>query len=283
MAVSPSSSAQRARQDLAAQLREIRLDAGLSARQLSQVVGWHESKTSRIEHAKQAPADADVRAWCRACGAEQQAADLIAASRAADSMYVEWRRLHVAGMRAAQQAPVPLYERTRLQRVYTSTVIPGFFQLPGYATALMTAITQFQGTPDDVPEAVAARMDRNRLLYQPGHRFAVVAEESVLRYQVGDPAVMAGQLRHLLAVMTLGSVSLGVIPFTARQRPMWTLETFTVFDEDRVHAELLSAQIRVTTPHEVRLYLAAFRVLSELAVFGEAAQALITAAIVDLG
>jgi transcriptional regulator with XRE-family HTH domain len=283
MAVSPSSSVQRARQDVAAQLREIRMDAGLSARQLSQVAGWHESKTSRIENARQALTDADIREWCRACGAAERAADLIAASRVADSMYTEWRRQHATGLRRAQQARVPLYERTELMRVYTSTVIPGFFQVPGYAAALMSAITGFQGTPDDVADAVAARMARNRVLREPGHRFAVVAEESVLRYQVGDEAVMAEQRGYLLRVMELPSVSFGVIPFATRQRPMWTLETFTVFDEERVHAELLAAQVTVTTPREVRLYLAAFRNMSALAVFGESARELIRAAMTALG
>src|SRR6202046_2842896 len=85
-----SPSAKRARRELAERLREIRRDAGLTARALSAAAGWHESKTSRIESAKQAPSDADIRSWCRICGVDDRAADLIAASRTADSLYVEW-------------------------------------------------------------------------------------------------------------------------------------------------------------------------------------------------
>lgn len=73
MPLSPSSSAQRARQELAARLREIRLDAGLTARALSSAAGWHEAKTSRIESATQPVSDADIRAWCTACRAGDQA------------------------------------------------------------------------------------------------------------------------------------------------------------------------------------------------------------------
>jgi uncharacterized protein YhbP (UPF0306 family) len=51
---------------------------------------------------------------------------------------------------------------------------------------------------------------------------------------------MAGQLGHLLDAITLPSVTLGVIPFSADGRPMWTLETFIVFDDSRVHVELLT-------------------------------------------
>jgi transcriptional regulator with XRE-family HTH domain len=86
VAISPSSSVQRARQELAERLREIRLDAGLTARALSVAAGWHEAKTSRIESARQAVSDAGIQAWCQVCGAGRQAPDLIAASRAADSM-----------------------------------------------------------------------------------------------------------------------------------------------------------------------------------------------------
>jgi Domain of unknown function (DUF5753)/Helix-turn-helix domain len=282
MATSPSSSAQQARQELAARLREIRLDAAVTARALSAAAGWHEAKTSRIESARQAPADSDVRTWCQVCGASDQAADLIAASRSADSMYIEWRRVHRTGMRRAQESRIPLYDRTRLFRAYCSSVIPGLLQTPGYAQALLSGITAFRGVPDDVEAAVAARMSRNRILHG-NRRFAIVVEESVLRYQIGSPDAMAGQLGHLLSVMALPAVSLGIIPFTAAARPMWAVEAFTVFDDARVHVELLSAQVTVTAPSEIMLYLRAFAALSEIAVYGPLARTLITTAIGALG
>jgi hypothetical protein len=282
VAISPSSSVQRARQELAARLREIRLDAGLTARALSARADWHEAKTSRIESAKQPLTDSDIRTWCQACGATGQAADLIAASRAADSMYTEWRRLQRTGLRRLQESFQPLFERTRLFRVYCSNVVPGFLQTPAYATALLSAIAVFHGTADDVDDAVAARISRNRILQSGNRRFAIVVEESVLRYQQGDPATMAGQLGHLLDAMALPAITFGVIPLAAARRPMWTLEGFTVFDDAQVHVELLSAQITVTAPTEVALYLHAYGKLAEMAVYGAQARALITAAIAAL-
>ncbi len=278
MAISPSSSVQRARQELAERLHDIRLDAGLTARALSAAAGWHEAKTSRIESAKQAPGDSDIQTWCRVCGAESEAPDLIAASRAADSMYV-----HRTGLRRTQEARRPLYERTRLFKVYCSTVVPGFLQTPEYAGALLSAITNFRGTPDDVDDAVRARMRRNRILHSPEHRFAIVVEESVLRYQLGSQEIMAAQLGHLLSILAVPSVSLGVIPFSAAGRQAWTLETFTVFDDSRVHVELLSAQVTVTAPSEITLYVRAFEKLAGLAVRGAQARALIMSAIDALG
>jgi hypothetical protein len=283
MAISPSSSVRQARADLAHRLREIRLDAGLTARSLALAVGWHESKCSRIEHVKTPPSDADIRLWCRICGAEDQAADLIASSRAADSMYTEWRRLEVTGLRHLQESLVPLYEQTTRFRAYQSHVVPGLFQTPAYAAALLAAIVTFRGVPDDSARAVDARLERSRVLYDQDSRFDVVIEEAVLRYQIGDAEVMAGQLGHLLSVTSMPSVSIGVIPFTARERPMWAVEGFVMFDDSRVDAELLSARVTVTQPREIAIYDRAFSALSAIAVRGQRTRALITCAIAALG
>jgi transcriptional regulator with XRE-family HTH domain len=283
MALSPSSSVQRARAQLAERLRDIRLDAHLTARALSAEAGWHEAKTSRIEAAKQAPSEDDIRTWCRVCDAERAIPDLIAASRSADSMYIEWRRLQPAGMRRDQENRVPLWERTKVLKAYVGTVVPGFLQTPEYATALLSAISAFHGTPDDVADAVAVRMQRKRLVQSGNHRFAAVLEEAVLWQIVGDAQVMAGQLGYLLEATGLASVSLGVIQFAATGRPVWPLEAFTVFDDAKVTVELLSAQVTVTTPSEIVLYARAFEKLAGLAVYGAEARALITDAISAVG
>jgi transcriptional regulator with XRE-family HTH domain len=279
MAESPSSSVQRARKQLAERLRDIRLDARLSARALATAVGWHESKVSRIESATRAPGEDDIRAWCRACSAERAVPDLIAASRAADSMYVEWRRLQLAGMRRAQEGVVPLFERTRAFKSYCAAVVPGFFQASGYARALLNAISTFHGTPDDLAEAVEVRISRNRIVGSGNHRFVALLEESVLRQQLGSTEVMAEQLNYLLEVTELPLVTLGVIPFTAKDRPVWPLEGFTIFDDERVAVELLSAQVNVTAPSEVVLYARAFDRLASLAVYQDEARSRISEAI----
>jgi transcriptional regulator with XRE-family HTH domain len=279
MGISPSSSVQRAREQLAERLRDIRLDARMTARALSAAAGWHEAKTSRIESAKVAPSEDDIRIWCRVCGAEREVPDLIAASRAADSMYVEWRRVNQAGMRRLQEVRRPLYERTRLFKSYCGTVVPGYVQTSAYAEALLSAITAFRETPDDVEEAVQARMNRNRIVGSGNHRFVLLVEEAVLRYRMGNASVLGAQLRYLLEAMGLPAVSLGVIPFSAPGRPVWPLESFTIYDDERVLVELLSAQVTVTAPSEITLYVRAFEKLAALAVHGDEARVLISAAI----
>src|SRR5262245_5790557 len=110
---SPSSSVQAARQLLADRLRELRQNAELSGTDLADAVGWHKSKVSRIEKAVQPVTQADIRAWCAACGSDEQAEDLVASLKTVEGAYVEWRRLQTTGLRRLQESYIPLFERTR--------------------------------------------------------------------------------------------------------------------------------------------------------------------------
>ncbi|MFE5122075.1 helix-turn-helix domain-containing protein [Streptomyces sp. NPDC056669] len=282
MNVSPSSAAQAAREAVAARLTDLRKTAGLKAYEVAALCGWHKSKVSRLENAVTLPEDADIRAYLKACGAQEHVAGLIAQTRNADQLYVDWKRLHGTGIRRIHESTVPLYQRTRLFRVYCSNVVPGLLQTHGYAQALLSTISDFQGTPNDASEAAAARLDRSRVIYEGDHRFVLLVEETVLRYRFGDAAVMAGQLGSLLEVMSLPSVAFGVIPSTVA-RSMWPLETFMIFDDDRVQVETLSAEISITSEAEIAVYAKAFAALQRLAVFGHDARTLITDAINALG
>ncbi|MDI3389394.1 helix-turn-helix transcriptional regulator [Streptomyces sp. B-S-A8] len=282
MTASPSSAAQAARERLAVRLRDLRREAGLTGEELARQCGWSPSKRSRIENARTPPSDADVQTWCAACGAEELAADLVAANRQADQMYVHWKKLHRHGMRRAQDEVLPLYAGTRHFRIYCSNVVPGVLQTEAYATALLSTIARFQGTPDDAPDAALSRTERSQTLHEGGHTFAFLLEETVLRYRIGDAETMSGQLGNLLAVMALPNVSLGIIPFTA-PRQIWPLEAFYLFDDRQVSAELLTAAVNVTAPSETEVYAKAFAGLAEIAVYGSRARNLITDAIAAHG
>ncbi|MFH8517705.1 helix-turn-helix domain-containing protein [Streptomyces gelaticus] len=277
----PSSRVQKAREVLAGRLREIRRDAGISGRELAVRCGWSESKSSRIENSKTPPSDADIRAWCRACAAEDQAPDLIAANRQSAEAHVEWKRLQRTGLRRLQESTGDLYQQTKTFRVYVSDVIPGFLQTPGYASALLSSIADFRGTPDDVSEAVAARMRRNEVLSKGGRRFSFVLEESVLRYRLCTAETMAAQLGHLLGVMELQNVAVGIVPFSG-QRAVWPMPTFTIFDDKKVHADTLDAASTLTQPSQVELYARAFERLSRQAARGAAARSLVADAVASL-
>ena len=274
-----SSSAWQARQTLGARLGEIRKDAGLSGRTLARLCGWHESKVSRIEHAKTMPSPDDIRAWCAHCGESAQVDDMLASLRSVEGMFVEWRRMEQAGLRHAQESVLPLWERTRLFRAYSSWLVPGAVQAEGYTRALLRAIAKRRKLPDDVEEAVAARADRLHLLHAGDHRFNVLIEESVLRNVIGGSEVMAAQLGHLITVASLPSISLGIIPMGLGRDAVHPVEDFWIYDDRQVNVELVSGWLTITQPREIAMYAQTFARMSDLAVRGVHARKLITAAI----
>ena len=275
-----SSTVQQARQGIANRLREIRLDAGLSARALARAAGWHESKCSRIEHARTPPSDGDIRAWCGICGVSEQAVDLVAASRAVESMWTEWRRLERPGLRRAQESVRPLWQRTQHFRIYSPFLLPGPVQTGDYVRALLQAVrARRPNLVDDVDAAVEVRLARQHVTRDYARRFEVIVEENVLRHQIGGPAVLRDQLEHLRSAMSLPSVRLGVIPFSADRTPLHPVEMFFMHDDTQVNVELVSGWLRVTAPSEIALYADAFAKLAAMAVYEQEARALIRAAI----
>ncbi|MFB4194991.1 helix-turn-helix domain-containing protein [Streptomyces carpaticus] len=282
MSASPSSSVQAARRVLADRLRELCEDAGLDGKSLAAACGWHPSKASRIATAKTSPSADDIRAWCRACGAEEQTADLIAALRAVEGMWVHWHRMERTGLRRAQEAVLPLFERTRRFRAYSPSLMTGLLQTYRYTEDVLRGVQRRRVAVDDVAEAVAVRMERQYVLYEGHRRFAFLLEEPVLRNALGSAETQREQLDHLLMVSSLPHVSLGVVP-TQLGRPRMPVEGFWIFDAAQVNVELVSGYLTLTQPGEIRAYADTFLTLADAAVYGARARALIRAARSSIG
>jgi len=269
-----ASAAQRAKEAFGGRLREIRQDAGFTGRQLAELTGFHFTKISRVEHGAQGLSDADIRAWCGACGASDQIPGLIAQARAADSMYREWKRQARSGLRRLQEAIEPLYERTRLFRVHEHWSIPGLLQTAAYSTESMAYWAGLLELPDDREAATAARLERQRVLRSGTHRFVFLLAEQTLRTRVGTAEMMVEQLDRVLGVMSLANVSVGIIPATAglgahAQTAFW------IFDHDLVKVETLTAALDITRPEEIDIYATVFGQMRQAARFGASARALI--------
>lgn len=78
MSTNPNSAARKVQEALGLRLRNLRKEAGLTGRELAAATGWHFTRISKLEHGVQAPTDQDIQTWCQVCGADDQAADLIA-------------------------------------------------------------------------------------------------------------------------------------------------------------------------------------------------------------
>lgn len=281
MPVSPSSSAQAAREAVARRLRDLRREAGLTVVQLADQCGWHHSKTSRIENAVTGPTAGDIRCWCAATHADDQAQDLIVQSVNAESMYREWSQQLRRGLTQLQNTTgQELFRTTERFRVYSSTLVPGLLQTEGYAGGVLGISGRFHGLPaDDSSRAAQARVERSRIIHESGRRFLLLIEEAVLHCRVADEDAMAAQLGYLLTAGALPTVSLGIIPMTTPERVQWPRETFHIYDDRLVSVELISARVRITQPSEVAQYIKAFDELRSMAVYGAQARELVLRAI----
>ncbi|WP_350279683.1 helix-turn-helix transcriptional regulator [Kribbella sp. HUAS MG21] len=274
MSTNPNSAARKVQEALGLRLRNLRKDAGLTGRELAAATGWHFTRISKLEHGTQAPTDQDIRTWCQVCGADDQAADLIAQARAIESMYVEFRRRARSGVKQLMLAFQQTYERAEQFRIYEHSVIPGLFQTADYIRAMLSFWARFLNTDSDVDDAVAARLQRQSIIYESKRRFAVVLEENALRTWFGNAETMAGQLDRLLTVMTLPNVALGIVPSMIEREAVSTTG-FWIFDDKLVALETPSASIEVTQPQEIALYASMFDMLRRSALYGPEARALI--------
>jgi len=275
------SSFQRAREALGLRLRELRRDARLTGRQLAAVYGWHPSKVSKVEGGKQTPSEADIGAWARACGQPELTEELVATLRTLEGQYVEFRRMFRAGQRATQEERGEIEAETGFTRNFEPALVPGLLQTPEYARYRLGEALEEIGAPDDVDDAVAARMQRQQVLYRAGKRFHFVFTEAVLRYRLCPPEVLAGQLDRLVSLSTLTTIKFGVIPFE-NQLPVAPVHGFYLYDERVVYVEHLTAELKLTQPSEIATYLTFFNQLAESARYGADARVVITRALADL-
>jgi transcriptional regulator with XRE-family HTH domain len=278
----PASTTKQAQQALGARLRDLRNDAGLTARALAVTTEQHYTRVSKIENGVQTPTDKDIRNWCQACGTQEYIPDLIATLRTLESAYLEFRRQSRAGMKRVLGAhTLARYERTKVFRIYEHNVIPGLFQTPEYSAAMLSFWIDFLGTPNDIDQAVAARLERQRVLYRGGRQFVAVLEEQALRTWFGTAEIQAGQLDRLLTLAALPNVSLGIIPMMT-QRTAVGSTGFWIFDNTMAALETPTASIEVTQPQELDLYSRMFETLKTSAVYGKPARALITTTLDEL-
>lgn len=99
---------------------------------------------------------------------------------------------------------------------YDAMLVPGLFQTPAYAKAVMRA-----GEPNlpeaDLQSRIDLRMQRQDILTRRPDPPAVwcVLEESVLHRRDADPKVLAEQLKHLVKLDRLPNVHIQVVPSDA--------------------------------------------------------------------
>ena len=264
-----------ARNDLGARLRDLRRAAGLTGQQLADSLSWTQSKVSKIENGRQTPTDDDVRSWCRTTRSESAAVALLADLNTLQTRHREWQRVMRAGLAAEQTAMGRQENDTRIFRSFQSLIVPGLLQTPDYARGVIERVSRRSGQNMDIDEVVAARMQRQGILYDTSKKFRLVITEAVLLHNVCPPAAMLGQLDRLMNLALLPNVRFGVIPFETSYVILPT-HAFWIYDDELVLVETVSAQLNLAQPQEIAQYAKVFEAMALTAVYDEKARAVMT-------
>lgn len=272
----------RERRRLAEQLRRAQEATGLSGNRFADVLGWVQSRVSRIETGTVFPSEDAVRAWAQAAGTDP--GPLLEQRGRAVAEYASWKQ---QGTGAAKQASIGQLERaSEVVAKFQPVVIPSQLRTVGYsAEFLRLPLGPMTWGQDEagVSAMVSAQMDRQKILYEPGRLFRIVVLEAALTTRLTSVPTMAAQLDRLLAV-TLGglpSLDFRVIPFSAPV-PVFPMTGFVIFDDHLVSVETLTGEQRLSDPDEVKAYREAFGLLHDAGVGGREAGALIHSALARL-
>ncbi|MFJ5103691.1 helix-turn-helix domain-containing protein [Streptomyces sp. NPDC088554] len=203
------------RRQLGRYLRDLRNKARLTVRAAARNLEWSEAKMWRIETGQSSLRSHDVETMCKVYDAP---ADLTQAlmGLAKETKAKGW--WHSYGDVIPQEFDlfIGLEEAASDINWYENELIPGLLQIEDYARIIIRTHNH-EESEDEVEKRVRLRLTRQALLTRSVDpaTLNVGLSEAVLRRPVGGPAVMAGQLKHLLDVCELPNVTLRVVPFSA--------------------------------------------------------------------
>lgn len=265
---------------LADKLRASR--GGLSVRQLADTLGWQSSKVSRIETGQQVPTEAEVNAWASATGVKDEDRQrMLDELEEAMSMRSTFRRRLKTSQAEVQAGFNNLESVSTFIRTMQPSVVPALLQMPAYARELFLQVEKVYRAGKDVPQAVAARMERQRHLDDQSKRFEFIIGEGALQYVPGRSEVMRAQLDRLISASDLPNVRLGITPML---RPLHWLpgpSGFILYDGEDAIIEGFLEDREYTGPAVGQLH-DIMDVMWEDAAEGDEARALILAAVARL-
>ncbi|MFJ4541472.1 helix-turn-helix domain-containing protein [Streptomyces tibetensis] len=257
------------RRKLGAELRALRSSAGLTSGEAARLVGWHQSKVSRIETGTSGVKPADVRLLLDAYGVtDSQLRELLMVLAGAEESVGRhhWWHAYRGVLPPTYRDFISLESQAGAMRTLETTVVPGLLQTPEYARAVTRAAVE--GLPEDrLDTLVEVRLARQDVLRaDPPLKLSAVLDEAVLRREVGGPGVMARQLERLVEAARLPQVRLQVLPFAAGAHigvtgPFVIFSFSSTSDLDVVVLDHLTSSLYLERKEDLRAYTEAFNAL----------------------
>ncbi|MGW7406499.1 helix-turn-helix domain-containing protein [Streptomyces sp. NPDC054833] len=259
------------RRKLGAELRALRTGASLTSGEAARLVGWHQSKVSRIETGASGVKPADVRLLLDAYGVvDGQLRELLMVLAGSDDVggRHHWWHAYRGVLPPAYRDFISLESQARGMRTLETSVVPGLLQTPEYARAVTrAAVSGFDDAEERLDALVKVRLARQDVLRsQPPLELRAVLDEAVLRREVGGPDVMARQLERLVEAARLPQVRLQVLPFAAGAH-IGITGPFVIFsfpstsDLDVVVLDHLTSSLYLERKEDLQAYSEAFNTL----------------------
>lgn len=254
------------RRKLGAELRALRTSAGLTSGEAAGLVGWHQSKVSRIETGTSGVKPDDVRLLLDAYAvADERLRELLLVLAGAHdgTGRNHWWHAYRGELPSTYRDFINLESQASAMRTLETTVVPGLLQTPEYARAVTCAAVE--GLSEDRLDAlVEVRLARQDVLRaDPPLALTAVLDEAVLRRGVGGPGVMARQLKRLTETADMPHVRLHVLPFAAGAH-IGVTGSFVIFsfartsDLDVVVLDHLTSSLHLERKEDLEAYTEAF-------------------------
>ncbi|MCF6522694.1 helix-turn-helix transcriptional regulator [Streptomyces sp. JJ36] len=270
------------RRTLREALREARVKAGMTQRQAADALEWSLSKIIRIEAATVSLSVTDLRAMLQLYDVQDPETVRELEHAARHSKGNSWWAEFSSFIRP-QFAQLLSYEGAASEILaYHPVLVSGYVQTYDYAMALLSAQTD----EEQARRSADLRMKRYERIFEAesGPEVHLVVDEAALLRQIGTPAVMRNQLRHLKAVAANPRVDLRVLPLTAGAhysvQYSFTLLSFSGGENDLLYQESAVGALASSDEIEhVATYRECFEDISERSAQGDEALALIDRAL----
>ncbi|MEU7983265.1 helix-turn-helix transcriptional regulator [Streptosporangium canum] len=203
---------------LAAELRRLREEAGLSQTEVTEKTDVNLATLHRIETAKAKPQLRTLNALLDAYGVTgDRRADLVALQKEAKQR--GWLHGFEVDLPSPYSAYIGLEAEAREVINYESLFIPGLLQTEDYARAVMRGVRPTI-TDDEIETRIAARIQRQALLEgESPLRLWTILDQAALSRTVGNDAIMRDQLVHLVRHAQRPHITVQVVPFSAGAHP----------------------------------------------------------------
>jgi transcriptional regulator with XRE-family HTH domain len=259
---------------LAAQLRELRAESGMTQEEVAERTGIDRSTLYRLESAQQRPQRSTLIQLLDLYQAEDpRRGELLALLREAGQR--GWLQQYRSELPDVYSDYIGFEEEARSISNYESLFIPGLLQTEDYARALIRG-TWPHAPGDEVEKRVMARTERQALLERDDPpRLWAIMDEAAVRRQVGGREVMRAQLARLREAVARPNITIQVIPFGAGSHPgmdgaFVVLEFPDPADQSIAYTESAAGGLFLEEDVELRRYMLMFEHLRAAALRPEA-------------